>query len=606
MVIALRCEQRAADAASPLVLGDVLVTGVELRTWLIAATVFVAVVLTLDSTGIVSPFTEIVIDDSAQLFGGGAAAVLCWVVARRTSGVERTWRYLMALGMGGWTVGQAFWSWYQIFSETPLPSPSVADVGYLTMPVFALPALLAFDAAPPTRHAAEARAYDRAIFFLDGAIVVGSLFALTWATTLGAVVHAGSPNAPAFAVAIAYPLTDLVLVAIVVLLIATRRAPRPLRLQLWLLGSGLVAISASDSIFAYLVSSGADEMPPLTNAGFIAGPLLIAVAALTTADSHPVPKHARRLTTMDRAHLLLPYMLVGVTGSVVAVQSALDDGIDAIETVLIWIVLILVLTRQVVTLLENAALLERLAVSQAELTHQAFHDHLTGVANRALLGDRLREAIERQRRSSQSFAVLVVDLDDFKMVNDALGHTAGDHVLHAVAQRIRGCVRSIDTVARLGGDEFAVVLDDEVEAAGIVAERIIAAVRQPFQVVGHAVTLGASVGIVAAHGDELDVSPDVLVSRADRAMYAGKRLGKGVAITYRPGMSAGPMAPESDPTGAMVPGAAAAAPFGLTTGEAQSDGDPLVADRPAGDQRRDDQRAGSTPKIVAVEPEPAA
>jgi diguanylate cyclase (GGDEF)-like protein len=529
-----------------------------------AVAVFVAVVLLLDSTGVLSPHAEIIVDDTAQLAGGGAAAALCWLTSRRTRGVERTWRRLMAVGMAGWTVGQAFWSWYQIFSDTPLPSPSLADVGYLTMPVFALPALLAFDAAP-ARHAGGSRAHDRAIFFLDGAIVVGSLFTLTWATALGAVVHAGSPSALAFGVAIAYPLTDLVLVAIVVLLAVTRRAPRQLRPQLWLLGSGLVGISASDSIFAYLVSSGADDMPPLSNVGFIAGPLLIAVAALTTADNHPAPRHARRLTTMDRAHLMLPYALVALTGSVVAVQSAFGDGIDAVETMLTWTVLVLVLARQVVTLLENAALLERLSASQAELSHQAYHDPLTGLANRVLFGDRLDEAIERHRRLGQGFAVLVIDLDDFKPVNDALGHAAGDHLLYAVAQRLRGSVRGVDTVARLGGDEFAVILDDETEAAGSIAQRILATLGQPFNVGGHTVALGASVGVVEPQRDETGVTPDVLVNRADRAMYAGKRRGKGVAVHYRPELArnlepAAPMTPGPPglpdvPTPATPPGA---------------------------------------------------
>ncbi len=506
----------------------------ELRTSLVAVATFVAVVVFLDSTGILSPDAEVLVDNGAQLLGGGAAAVLCALTARRTRGVERTWRWLMAAGMAGWTVGQAFWSWYQIYSDTPLPSPSVADVGYLTMPVFALPALLAFDVVAP-RPAAPTRTHDRVIFLLDGAIVVGSLFALTWATALGAVVRAGSPNALAFGVAIAYPLTDLVLVAIVVLLAFTRRVPRQLRPQLWVLGAGLVGISASDSVFAYLVSSGADDMPPLTNAGFIAGPLLIAVAARTFAADHAVPRHARRLTTTDRAHLLLPYVLVGLTGSVVAVQSALANGIDTIETLLMWIVLVLVLARQVVTLLENAALLERLSASQAELTHQAHHDPLTGLANRSLFSDRLQEAIERHRLLGQGFAVLVVDLDDFKAVNDAFGHAAGDHMLYAVAQRLRGAVRSVDTVARLGGDEFAIVLVDGIEASGPAADRILAALRQPFHVAGHTIPLGASVGVVEPRLDEKGVTPDVLVNRADRAMYAGKRRGKGIAVQYRPG-----------------------------------------------------------------------
>ena len=514
-----------------------LVKATELRTSLVAVAAFVACVVLLDSTGILSPSAEVVVDNSAQLLGGGAAAVLCARMARRTRGVERTWRWLMAAGMAGWTVGQAFWTWYQVCSDTPLPSPSIADVGYLTMPVFALPALLAFDVVA-RRPVAPTAMHDRLIFLLDGAIVVGSLFALTWATALGAVVRAGSPNALAFGVAIAYPLTDLVLVAIIVLLAFTRRVPRQLRPQLWLLGVGLTGISASDSIFAYLVSSGADDMPPLTNVGFIAGPLLIAVAARTTADDHSVPRHARRLTTTDRAHLLLPYALVGLTGSVAAVQSALGDGVDTVESLLMWIVLVLVLARQVVTLLENAALLERLSASQAELSHQAHHDPLTGLANRSLFSDRLQEAIQRLRLLGQGFAVLVIDLDDFKAVNDAHGHVAGDHMLYAVAQRLRGAVRSVDTVARLGGDEFAVVLVDGSEAAGCAADRILAALGQPFHVAGHTIPLGASVGVVEPRPDEAGLTPDVLVNRADRAMYAGKRGGKGIAVRYRPGLDA--------------------------------------------------------------------
>ena len=289
--------------------------------------------------------------------------------------------------------------------------------------------------------------------------------------------------------AIAYPLTDLILVVIVVLLIATRRVPRQLRPQLWLLGSGLVAISVSDSIFAYLVSSGADEMPPLRDAGFIAGPLLIAVAALATADGWPTARHMRPRVAVDRAHLLLPYALVAVTGAVVAGQIAVGSRIDAMEATVAGAVPVLMLLRQVITLLENAALLERMSAAQAELAHRAHHDPLTGLTNRALLDDELNQAIERHRAYGWPFALIVVDLDDFKVVNDTFGHTTGDYLLSAVGQRLRGCVRSGDTVARLGGDEFAIVIDGDSKA---VAERILAALRQPFRIDGHIVTLGAA------------------------------------------------------------------------------------------------------------------
>ena len=128
---------------------DGLVTANELRTSLVAVAAFVAVVVFLDSTGHPVAGRGGAGRQRRPAPGWRAAAVLCGLTARRTRGVERTWRWLMAAGMAGWTVGQAFWSWYQICSDTPLPSPSVADVGYLTMPVFALPALLAFDVVAP-------------------------------------------------------------------------------------------------------------------------------------------------------------------------------------------------------------------------------------------------------------------------------------------------------------------------------------------------------------------------------------------------------------------------------------------------------------------------
>jgi diguanylate cyclase (GGDEF)-like protein len=494
---------------------------------------FVGVVLLLDSSGLLSSHAEIVVDDVAQLAAGVTAAVSCWWTSRPVDGVERTWRRLMAVGMAGWSVGQGFWSWYQIFSDTMLPSPSVADVGYLTLPMLALPALLVFDTEPP-RHAIETRAPDLVVFFLDGAIVVGSLFILTWATALGAVVHAESPSVPALVVAIAYPLTDLLLVVIVVLLVVTRRVRPQLRPQLLLLGWGLLAISLSDSVFAYLVSSGAEEMPPLTNAGFIGGPLLVAVAALSTGDGWPIPRHMRRRMALDKAHLLLPYGLVALTASVVATQTVLGAWIDPVEATVAALVVGLVLVRQLVTILENAGLLERLSAAQAGLTYRAHHDPLTGLANRALFDEHLDDALDRHQRSGRPFALLVVDLDDFKAVNDALGHAAGDRLLTTVGERLRGCVRAFDTVARLGGDEFAVILDGYVNTEGAVAERILAALRQPFQIDGHIVSVGASVGFVEPRGDEPDVTADVLVDRADGAMYVGKRRGKGIAVRYRP------------------------------------------------------------------------
>ncbi len=170
---------------------------------------------------------------------------------------------------------------------------------------------------------------------------------------------------------------------------------------------------------------------------------------------------------------------------------------------------------------------ERKALEQ-QLEHRAFHDDLTGLPNRALFANRLEHALERADRRGQRVAVLFMDLDDFKVVNDSLGHDAGDELLEKVAERLRGCLRGGDTLARLGGDEFTVLLEDlggEGEAAEAAA-RIAEALNEPFVVEGQEVGVGASIGI-AVSGTGGEAEKDDLLRAADLAMYGAKGKGKG-------------------------------------------------------------------------------
>jgi diguanylate cyclase (GGDEF)-like protein/PAS domain S-box-containing protein len=167
---------------------------------------------------------------------------------------------------------------------------------------------------------------------------------------------------------------------------------------------------------------------------------------------------------------------------------------------------------------------ERIRLEQ-ELAHQAFHDPLTGLANQALFRDRVTHALVRAARRETQLAVLFVDLDDFKTVNDSLGHTAGDALLMAVAERLRDCLRSSDTAARLGGDEFALLVEglgSPTEATAL-AGRLIAALRDPFIIAGRELVVGASVGIAF---DETQITTGQLLRNADIAMYTAKRGGK--------------------------------------------------------------------------------
>jgi diguanylate cyclase (GGDEF)-like protein/PAS domain S-box-containing protein len=178
---------------------------------------------------------------------------------------------------------------------------------------------------------------------------------------------------------------------------------------------------------------------------------------------------------------------------------------------------------------------ERTALQQ-QLTHQAFHDPLTGLANRALFSDRVDHALARAGRTGPTAAVVFLDLDDFKTVNDTLGHDAGNELLVAVADRLQGILRPADTAARLGGDEFAILLEDvpgEQEALAI-AERVTVALSEPFTLADHQVLVRASLGVAVAEPQHRQA--DELLRNADMAMYLAKANGKGRCERYEPSL----------------------------------------------------------------------
>ncbi|MGH9177354.1 MAG: EAL domain-containing protein [Acidimicrobiales bacterium] len=174
---------------------------------------------------------------------------------------------------------------------------------------------------------------------------------------------------------------------------------------------------------------------------------------------------------------------------------------------------------------------------ERQLTHQALHDSLTNLANRALFINRIEHALDRQAREDTKLAVLFIDLDDFKTVNDGLGHTVGDQALVAVAERLAGCLRSGDTAARLGGDEFGILIEDvgDPSTAYDVGARILEHLKEPFVVEDNLLTIEASLGIVlSAPGD----NATELLRNADVAMYKAKGRGKGRFEVFEVGMHA--------------------------------------------------------------------
>ena len=164
--------------------------------------------------------------------------------------------------------------------------------------------------------------------------------------------------------------------------------------------------------------------------------------------------------------------------------------------------------------------------AQEQIEYQAFHDVLTALPNRRLFRDRIGVALAHARRQRRGIAVMFLDLDQFKLVNDTLGHTVGDALLQAIANRLVGCVRGEDTVARMGGDEFTILVSETSDrrAAGVVAQKVLETVAQPITVEGHELFVTTSLGIAMFPDDGTDA--ETLLKNADRAMYRAKEAGR--------------------------------------------------------------------------------
>jgi len=178
---------------------------------------------------------------------------------------------------------------------------------------------------------------------------------------------------------------------------------------------------------------------------------------------------------------------------------------------------------------------KRIRESEERFRHMAQHDHLTGLATRLVLQDRLSVALEGAKRRRTGLALLMLDIDNFKSINDTLGHRAGDEALRATAERIVQSVRKSDTVARIGGDEFVVLLSDLIDsqAAGTIAAKLVAALSAPVSFAGRELAVRVSIGVCTALPGELDA--ELLLRNADAALYRAKAKGKGCYQVFIPG-----------------------------------------------------------------------
>ena len=298
----------------------------------------------------------------------------------------------------------------------------------------------------------------------------------------------------------------------------------------WMLLIGMVTLLAADLWYAYLAADDAYNVGHPVDALWWTS--YVAIAALVVHERVGELSRARIDPSGPRLTLMRVSVLAATTlAAPLTIAARASAGMDLELVPLLGGSIVLFL----LVVLRLAIVAEQLETSRGRLEHDATHDALTGLGNRALYSERVRQALAASTTTPLRTAVLCIDLDDFKTVNDSLGHAAGDRMLQEVGVRLRAVVRRADSVARLGGDEFAILVDGEpADAALEIADRLLAELSRPV-VLGPNTTAHSSASIGIAFGSPED-SVESLLRDADIAMYTAKNNGKARWEVYRPGM----------------------------------------------------------------------
>ncbi len=594
---------------------------------------------------------------------GLLAAVSCYTYSRTIDNRERPAWLLFAFSSLMGACGNAVWGWYEVVLGQDVPKPSLADFAFLCFAPPAIVGLLVLAKRPVTRA-------GWVCLGLDSWLIGGSLLTLSWSLALAhaaRTAQSGAPGSvPRAALSLAYPLLDIALVSMVLVLHFRRSETNRSAVNTAIAALALTVLS--DALFTSPLLSAEYQSGQLLDAGWFAGSLLLAYAPWGARRIHqgPVPAgpprrdrpHSRPLTGSLPA--LTPYLAAAVCTLGILYNVVDGRKVDRMVVFTGCTVVLALVIRQGIMLLDNIALTQELAQKenhfrslvqgssdvimiaaptgtlryvspaaagvygreaeelvgtelatlihpddlgrvvhevrrflaappaeepttriecrfksgggewlnvestvnrhqgglilnsrdvtervrlQAQLQHSAEHDPLTDLPNRALFTRRVRQALTGRRAGDHSTAVLFIDLDGFKAVNDTIGHQAGDELLVEAARRLQDSVRAGDTAARLGGDEFAaLILGDgsrdrsarEYQAREI-ADRLRARLSQPYRIGGNEVRVAASIGVAFA---DPGITPSDLMRNADLAMYRAKAGGKDRVEVYAPQMQA--------------------------------------------------------------------
>ncbi|MER5864256.1 EAL domain-containing protein [Kitasatospora sp. NPDC002040] len=596
-----------------------------------------------------------------------AAALSCLLHACTTGGPARPAWLLFGLSSSMVAFGNGTWGWYEVVLETELPRDSAAEYAFLLFAPLAIIGLTVLAQRPRT-------AAGWLCLLLDGWLVAGSLFTLSWSLALGRVAAGEGDDPLRLALGLAYPVLDILLVSLVVGLRFRSRDGNRAAVHTAMVGLAVTVVC--DALFTSPSLRSSYHSGELLDAGWFAGSVLLAWAPWAARrQSGPSREHPsvggtprRRVSTTFSA--LTPYVAAAVCTAGILYNALGGHALDRVVVASACTVGLALIVRQGVILLDNLSLAQELAqkeahfrslvqgssdvimiagssgvlsyvspaaigvygrdpeelvggnllnlvhpedvdrvlgevrrlmadgpgrqgggtepsarvecrvrsgneewlhvestvnryrdglilnsrdvtervILQAQLQHNAFHDPLTDLPNRALFTQRLRASLtppEGGGGEQATVAVLFLDLDGFKAVNDSAGHQVGDELLVQAARRLQHAVRSGDTVARFGGDEFAALVRGRLGRAQVheLAERLRSALSEPYWIGGAELGVAASIGIAFGPcepdpGTDPPGAADELMRNADLAMYRAKSEGKGRVVLYHPAMRA--------------------------------------------------------------------
>ena len=469
--------------------------------WLVVAVYSVAAVLIAASSvfGWEGVYATRPVDELVTVLCLVFAAVCAGRAARAAVGRRSLGWLALVTGLLGWAVGEVIWAVYEARPELEHAThPAAAEIVLLLYPVGAMASLVLL--------ANRIRNHSRQV--LDGLIMATSLFVVSWVFVLDKQLREDSGSRPA---TLAHVFADVILMTTAILTLSRSRPfGRP---SLGMLASGITTIGVADMTMVFQTGVGSLHHSDLADLGRVAGLGMMALGALSSVNESPTAPARDGITS--RVRLWLPYLPLPLAAAV-----GLGRAVGRMEhgplLAALGILVAAVLARQFVMLVENRRLL-------SEVAQEAFRDSLTGLANRAQFLHRLEQAIARRGSDAAPIAVLCLDLDDFKSVNDALGHPAGDELLVRIAGRLTAALAGKGTVARLGGDEFAVLIEGSVEESQAAAHRVLESFSATIVIDGVPIAARPSIGFTVATASSCTV--DQLLRYADLAMYAAKREG---------------------------------------------------------------------------------